>query len=189
VEAWTGWGTAAAITENSGQVLMPAMDVGPQGRMCIAMDPTGAAFGVWQAGNHIGAGLVNEPGGLAWEDLRSPDPDAARTFYQAVFGFTTQPLEMAGPTYHTFHQPGEQAPLGGMGGMMGADDARPHWLVYFSVADARAAQQAAIDNGGTVVQEHFDSPFGQMAGLLDPAGALFWIVQVAPGQPQPDRTG
>ena len=48
------------------------------GRMAILADPSGAVFGLWQAGTMIGASLVNEPGGLVWEDLRSTDPDAAR---------------------------------------------------------------------------------------------------------------
>ena len=66
--------TEAAVVERGGTVLMPAFDVGELGRMCIALDPSGAAFGVSQAGSHIGASLVDEPGGLAWEDLRSDRP-------------------------------------------------------------------------------------------------------------------
>lgn len=179
--------SAAAITGNGGHLLTPVGDVGPLGRMAIAMDPTGAIFGLWQAGQHIGASITSEPGGLVWEDLRSPDPAAAQAFYQSVFGFETRPLEMAGPDYRTFHPPGDDAPLGGMGGMMGADDAPPHWLVYFAVADTRAALAAAAAAGGTVVVDAFDSEFGTMAGLVDPAGALFWIVQPPEGQPRPER--
>jgi hypothetical protein len=180
--------TAAAITENGGQVVAPVFDVGPLGRMCIAVDPTGASFGLWQAREHIGANITNEPGGIVWEDLRSPDPAAAQAFYRSVFGFETHPLEMAGSDYQTFHPPGDEAPLGGIGGMMGADDAPPHWLVYFAVADARAAAAAAQSAGGTVVAEPFDTPYGIMAGLLDPAGALFYVVEAAPDQPRPERS-
>lgn len=136
--------TAGAVTEHGGTVLMPPMDVGPLGRMLIASDPAGGVFGVWTAGEHIGAGLVNEPGGLTWEDLRSTDPDAARTFYGGVFGYEFNALEAAGPDYTTFHLPGDPAPLGGMGGMFGAPDGTPsHWLAYFNVADADAAAAAA----------------------------------------------
>jgi predicted enzyme related to lactoylglutathione lyase len=59
--------TAAAVAEHGGAILLTPGDVGPLGRMAIATDPTGAVFGVWQAGMHI-AGLVNEPCGLTWED-------------------------------------------------------------------------------------------------------------------------
>jgi predicted enzyme related to lactoylglutathione lyase len=179
--------TAEAIGENGGTVVLPPGDVGPLGRLLIATDPTGAAFGVWQAGHTIGAEITNEPGGLVWEDLRSPDPDAARAFYQAVFGYRTDPLDAAGPDYHTFAHPSEQAPLGGMGGMFSETDRPAHWLVYFGVADVDAAISAATDAGGHVVQVAFDSPYGRMAGLTDPGGALFWVSQ--PTGELPDRSG
>jgi uncharacterized protein len=159
-------------------VLLPPGDVGSLGRMFLATDPTGAAFGVWQAGEHLGAGIVNQPGGLTWEDLRSSDPSAARTFYRAVFGYHTAPLAAAGPDYHTFSLD-DDAPLGGMGGKMGQDGGESHWLVYFAVADADAAVAAAVAAGGSVTIPAFDTPYGRMAGLTDPAGGSFWISQNA----------
>src|SRR3954469_12739346 len=51
--------TARAVPEAGGQVLI-AGELGPLGRMAIAADPAGATFGVWQAGMHIGAGIINE---------------------------------------------------------------------------------------------------------------------------------
>jgi predicted enzyme related to lactoylglutathione lyase len=127
--------TAAAISAHGGQLLAGPMDVGPAGRMAIAQDPTGAVFGVWQAGEMIGAGRVNEPGALSWEDLRSTDPARAHDFYRAVFGYLLTPVEMAGPDYGTFSLPGRDAPLGGMGGMMGSPEGVPsHWLaLYYEV--------------------------------------------------------
>jgi len=171
--------TAKAVTEAGGQVIFGPGDVGPLGRMFVAADPTGAAFGVWQAGTHIGAGITNEPGGLCWEDLRSGDPDAARAFYSQVFGFSTHPLEMAGPDYTMFALGDPNAPLGGMGGMMGAPEGTPsHWLVYFAVPDTDAAVSATQAAGGTVLSPGFDTPYGRMAALTDPAGAVFWVVQL-----------
>lgn len=102
--------TSAAVAEHGGTVLLPPGDVDELGRMCIAADPTGAAFGVWQAGTHIGACLVNEPGGLVWEDLRSPDPATAQAFYRAVFGYDTEAVDAAGPDYVTFALPGRRCP-------------------------------------------------------------------------------
>jgi uncharacterized protein len=181
--------TAAAVTENGGTVVLPPGDVGPLGRMFIAADPTGAVFGVWQAGTHIGASVVNEPGALVWEDLRSPDPDAARAFYRSLFGYATAPVDMAGPDYTTFHLPGEEAPLGGIGGMFGADDSPAHWLIYFAVADLDDAVGAAEANGGRVLARDIDSPFGRMATLADPAGATFMAIQPPSDQPRPVREG
>lgn len=179
--------TAAAVEEHGGTLLYPPDDVGPLGRMFIGVDPTGAPFGVWQAGEYIGAGVVNEPGALIWEDLRSPDPDGARAFYTGVFGFHTAPVEMAGPDYTTFALPGETAPSGGMGGMMGADNVPAHWLVYFGVADTPAAVAAAVRAGGSALVPEMDTPFGRLAVLADPTGATFCVIQT--DGTQPDRSG
>jgi uncharacterized protein len=171
--------TARAVSSAGGQVLLAPGDVGTLGRMFIAADPTGAVFGVWQAGTHIGAGITNEPGGMSWEDLRSSDPDTARTFYRSVFGFDAHPLDMAGPDYTTFHLAGEEAPLGGVGGMMGAPEGTPsHWLVYFAVANADAAVAAATSAGGTSLAPPFTTTYGRMAPLQDPFGAPLWLVEL-----------
>jgi hypothetical protein len=183
-------GLAGRAPQHGGTVLAPATDVGPLGRMAILADPSGAAFGLWQAGTMIGASLVNEPGGLVWEDLRSTDAAAARDFYGVLFAYEYEPLEMAGPDYATFKVPGEPHVLGGMGGLMGLPDGTPsHWLVYFQVADADAAVAAAERAGGTVVAPPQDTPFGRMACLADPHGATFMIMTTDPAQPGPDRSG
>jgi len=179
--------TAAAISEHGGTLLLPPGNVGPSGRLCVAADPSGAAFGVWQHGAHIGAQLVNEPGVITWEDLRSTDPEAVKGFYTAVFGWTTQPLPAAGPDYWLFHTAGDEAPMGGLGGMMGAPEGTPsHWLVYFAVADADAAVSAAEAAGGSVLAPPFTTPYGRMAAVTDPAGAVFWLAQTD-GSAMPDR--
>ena len=63
------------------------MDVMDLGRMAVFADPTGAVFGIWQPGTFIGAGLVNEPGALVWNELNTRDLAAAKAFYGAVFGW------------------------------------------------------------------------------------------------------
>ena len=179
--------TTATAEQYGATVLSAPDDVGPLGRMALLTDPAGTRFGLWQGGTFIGAQLVNEPGGLVWEDLRSSDPAAAQAFYRAVFGYELEPLEMAGPDYSTFRLPEETSPLGGMGDLMGSDS--PHWLVYFGSADADAALAAVEAHGGTVTTPAFDSPFGRMGGAQDPWGAQFWLAQAPPGAPQPDRAG
>jgi hypothetical protein len=37
-----------------------------------------------------------------------------------------------------------------------------------------------------VLVRDFDTPFGRMAGLVDPAGAVFWLAQTGTAA-QPDR--
>lgn len=186
--------TAAALDGLGGSVLQAPVDqapveAGPSGRRVVATDPSGAVFGLWQAGSFIGAGVVNEDGALMWEDLRSTDPDAARAFFAGLFGYEYDGIPDAGPDYTTFAFPGQGAtPLGGMGGMMGAPaEVGSHWLVYFAVPDAAQAVATAELTGGTVLMPTVASPYGTMAALADPTGATFVVMQAPEAAPQPDR--
>ena len=165
--------TAKAIAEHGGRVLVEPMEIPGTGRMVIAVDPTGAAFGVWQATEMIGAGVYNEPGSLVWEDARLPDPAAAKRFYADVFGYTYRAVEGAPADYETF---GTGDPFGGMGGLMGGPEGTPgHWVAYFSVSDVDAAVTAAESAGGTIAMAPVDTPFGRMAAIADPFGATFSV--------------
>jgi predicted enzyme related to lactoylglutathione lyase len=149
--------TAKLITDAGGTMLLPPGDVGPLGRLLVAADPTGAVFGVWQAGEQIGTELHSEPGGLSWEDLRTDDPLSAWAFYRAVFGYETHPLEGAGPDYATFHLPGDPAPLGGMGGMFGADGG-PHWVVSLGRLLRRRGHRRGAGAGPRRRRQHPRAP-------------------------------
>src|SRR5688572_26461211 len=61
--------SAERVRANGGTVMVEPMDVGALGRMAVFVDPGGAVFGVWQAGEHRGADKVNAPGALVWNDL------------------------------------------------------------------------------------------------------------------------
>ena len=63
--------TVERVRAAGGQVVMEPMDVMEAGRMAIATDPGGAAFGIWQSGLHTGAGRANEPGSLIWNENMS----------------------------------------------------------------------------------------------------------------------
>ena len=167
--------TAQKITDNGGTLLAGPLDVADSGRLCIALDPQGTAFGVWQAAEHVGAEIYNEPGALVWNEAAVPDPDAARKFYAAVFDYSYQPVESAGPAYTTVHLEGD--PLGGIGGLDNSPpEAPPHWMTYFMVADTDAAVAAATERGATVLGGPIDTPYGRMAAITDPQGATFAIM-------------
>ena len=57
------------------------------------------------------------------------------------------------------------------------DGRSSHWLVSFATPDADAAAAAAQGAGGAVTTAPFDTPFGRVAGLTDPSGAAFRVVQ------------
>ena len=180
--AWTTYlasdaadSTARKIDQNGGKVLAGPFDVPGAGRMCIALDAQGAAFGVWQAEGHIGAELYNEPGALVWNEAALPDPDAGRQFYAAVFDYSYEPVDGAGSDYMTFHRGGD--PLGGIGGLSYRPPGTPpHWMAYFRVDDTDAAVTAATQRGATVLSGPHDTPYGRMASITDPQGGVFSIM-------------
>ena len=93
--------TTKRIGETGGTVLAEPFDVFDSGRMTVAADPSGAVFGVWQAGTHIGSQLRGEPGTLNWNECQTTDPAAAGAFYVAVFGhgYAERPMTAGGPMY------------------------------------------------------------------------------------------
>jgi predicted enzyme related to lactoylglutathione lyase len=53
--------TAARAKAAGSTFMMEPMDVMTAGRLGFAMDPTGAPYGIWQAGDHKGVAVYNEP--------------------------------------------------------------------------------------------------------------------------------
>jgi hypothetical protein len=164
--------TVAAVTEHGGQNLTGVITVPGTGiRIALATDPTGGLVGVWQAPGHAGAELANEPGTQAWNELMTPDPAAARTFYAAVFG-----VEIGEPfprmDYTTIKVNGRD-----VGGIGESDDGAPAgWNVYFSVAETDGVAALVRSNGGSLLGEPKDTPYGRMAGCADPHGATFYLM-------------
>lgn len=86
---------AAKVKAAGGRILTEPFEVTGAGTMAVFADPDGAVFRVWEARGHRGAGIVNEPGSVVFNDLRTRDPERAAAFYRAVFGWDT--LAVGGP--------------------------------------------------------------------------------------------
>jgi uncharacterized protein len=184
-EAWTTYvsvadadATAKAVTDAGGSVLAAPFDVMEQGRMGVFMDSTGAAFSVWQPGVMKGAGLVNDPVSLCWNELASSDPEQAKAFYGSVFGWTAETHGGDMP-YTEFSLDGRT--IAGMMplGSMHPPGTPPHWLVYFAVADTDATVARTTELGGTPLSPVMDIEIGRFATVMDPRGAVFAIIRLA----------
>jgi predicted enzyme related to lactoylglutathione lyase len=53
----------------------------------------------------------------------------------------------------------------------------PHWSVCFAVADCDAIVAKARELGATITYEPMDMPIGRFAGIVDPQGAAFSVMQ------------
>jgi predicted enzyme related to lactoylglutathione lyase len=169
--------TCAKIAEHGGTVMMPPMDVAENGRMAMCTDPTGAVFGLWQPGTHVGANVVEEHGAMAWCEVNTRDHAAASRFYADVFGLTPKASdEMDAP--YSFLLQGDEMVCGVM--QMGDTfpaDVPAHWLTYFQVDDLDAALGTVKGNGGQVAHGPFPTPYGRMVVVTDPDNAVFSIIQ------------
>ena len=168
--------TAEAITAHGGSVIVPPMAVAEQGRLAVAIDPTGATFGLWEAGTMFGAVLVNEPGGVVWADHRSTEPAAAQEFYGAVLGYRYSPAP-GEEAYASVDGPGPGGTIAGIGGPDGDLPAElpAHWMTYFAVTSVDDTVARAVEAGGSAVTQPADTPFGRMATLRDVQGTYFKI--------------
>ena len=173
--------TAAKVREAGGMVMAEPMDVMDLGRMAIFADTTGAVFGVWQPGTFIGAQVVSEAGAVVWNELNTRDPEAAKAFYGAVFGWGFEEREFETGMY-TSLKVGDDT-VGGMIDITGRapDEVPAHWLVYFAVEDADATLEKAKAGGGEAVfGPESISEVGRIAVLKDPYGAVFALITPDP---------
>jgi predicted enzyme related to lactoylglutathione lyase len=166
----------AKVEATGGKVAMAPFDIMDAGRMAFVIDPSGAPVALWQANQHIGATLVNEPGTVVWNELITTDPGVV-AFYQNVLGLTTSTMDMGAGEYTLFEADGQM--VGGTTApqMPGIPN---HWHVYFAVADADATAAKATELGGRILVEPFDTPVGRMVVIADPQEAVFTIMKPAP---------
>jgi predicted enzyme related to lactoylglutathione lyase len=171
--------TAKKVTEAGGQVIAPPMQVMEEGTMAVFMDPTGAAFGVWQPNRMTGAELVNKPVSLSWNELSTRDLNAAKDFYTSVFPWTAKSNPMPDGSEYVEWQIDGKSVGGGMA--MNAQipaQVPPYWLVYFAVASTDNTVKRAQELGAQVMMPAMDIPQGRFAVLTDPQGATFAVIQL-----------
>lgn len=165
-------GTVMRVIDAGGTLVVEPMDVTDQGRMAVAQDPTGNQFGLWEGRAHPGCAIVNEPNTLLRNDLVTPTPEPARSFYTTVFNFTLDGNESMPDLDFTFLRRSDGHEIGGI--IAGPDTAPAGWGTLFMVADADATARAAVAAGG----EHIGTettPYGRIATIKDPFGAEFTI--------------
>ncbi|HLH29409.1 MAG TPA: VOC family protein, partial [Acidimicrobiales bacterium] len=136
----------------------------------------GAPFGLWQPKDHPGAGVLNEPGALVWNELNTRDVSAALAFYPAVFGWGHE-THTGAVDYTEWKVDGRS-----VAGMMPMPAAVPaqvpsHWLVYFGTADCDATAAKATELGASVTVPPTDIEPGRFSVMLDPTGAAFAVLQ------------
>jgi len=152
-------------------VVLPAGDVGDSGRLAVFQDPHGAILSLWQPGRHFGAGLVNVPGALTWNDLLTPDVEGSAAFYRELFGWDIDEIPGAEGQYWSI----ANGDIKNGGLMPMPPGGHPAWNLYFAVADTEATMARAGVLGGQIVMGPMDVPSGRFAIIRDPHNAVFSV--------------
>ena len=190
------------VTDGGGTVEVQPFDVGGQGRAARCVDPAGARFGLWQAGDTAGVEVAKVPGAWDVSELHCDDHDAAGTFYGAVFGWQLDTVDIGtGEWASMFRAPGDgrrtaddpedrdgrgHAPqetsdaIGWLAPLEPEADG-PYWQVTFTVGDRDAAVAIAQRLGAEIVSQ-LDSRWTRSARVLDPQGALLTLSQALSGR-------
>jgi predicted enzyme related to lactoylglutathione lyase len=159
------------------KLLMPPTDLASVGRAATIADPTGAALSLWKGaqGDPPDAQSV-PPGAWYWNECWTPDAKAALAFYEKIFGFTHDAMDM-GPqgTYYVLKKEGIAR-----GGLMQSTlpNAPPAWLPYVSVSDCDAtAKRAAVMGAKSLVPPTDIPDVGRFTVFMDPAGAVLGAIR------------
>lgn len=167
---------AERITANGGSVIVSPVEVPGAGHFCIAADPGGGAFGLWQMGGHRGAQLVNEAGAMSWNELNTRDLDRSVAFYEAVFGWHEK--NGPGSDYREFEVGGEVVAGATVMQSMVPEEVPPYWNAYFGSSDVDRDAGRMPELGGQVLAPPFDiEGVGRIAVLMGPLGETFSLYQ------------
>jgi predicted enzyme related to lactoylglutathione lyase len=174
--------TVAAAMTAGGTSCFDAMEVPAKGWMAMLTDPSGAAFGLWQPIEHQGFEVINETGAPVWHELTTRDFSKAVDFYTTVLGWQTESVSDTDEFRYTTAvfdgQLGAPPAHGGVLGVMDGGAFLPagvpsNWLFYLGAEDVDKTLEQVTEHGGSVLRPANDTPYGRLAQVADPTGAVF----------------
>ena len=168
----------AALAAGAKSAVAP-IDYAGAGRMATIADPTGGVFSLWRGTQGDPPDVeTTPPGAWIWNELSTKDEKTALAFYEKVFAFDHDAMQMPDGTYYVLKQGGK-----GRAGLWKAPDPSmpTMWLPYVCVEDADKKAELAKSLGATVVVPPSDIPgVGRFAVFGDPQGAALAILKPDP---------
>jgi len=171
---------ARAAGHHGGKVIEPPADLPGAGRMARIADPLGAELCLFRKATDDPADVDEvRPGGWMWNELHTPDPPGAVSFYEKVIGYSSRALDMgpAGTYYILSHGGVDRA---GVTAHL-APGIAPHWLPYVEVDDADATVAQARKLGAKIPMAPEDIPgIGRFGIIEDPTGGVIAVMKSLP---------
>jgi predicted enzyme related to lactoylglutathione lyase len=126
----------------------------------------------------------HKPGSFCWLELSTSDQNAAKKFYESLFGWAANDMPMGPDGFYTMFQLAGRD-IGAAATLRPeqlAAKVPPHWMLYIAVESADSAVDLAAKAGGTILAPAFDvMDVGRMAVIQDPTGATFCVWQANKG--------
>jgi uncharacterized protein len=121
-------------------------------------------------------GATPKPGDISWTDLTVEHAEQIRDFYQAVVGWTPEPIGMG--AYSDFVMNADGTGTAGICHARGGNaDLPPLWLIYITVEDLDHSLDECQRLGGSLVAAPRSYGGGRYCVIKDPAGAVCALYQ------------
>ncbi len=174
--------TVESTVAHGGLVHVGVSPVADLGNQAVLADPAGATIGAWEAGTFPGFVVLDEPGAPSWFELHTRSYAGMLDFYRSVFGWTTQVESDSDQfRYTTMIDPADGTQLCGvMDAPWLPEGDAGSWSIYWETADVDTTSALAVRLGGAVTDGPVDTPYGRIATVSDPSGAVFRL-RTGPG--------
>ena len=118
-------------------------------------------------------------GSVTWFDLTVDDAKPIKDFYQAVVGWTPQPVAMGDYEDYSMNSPETGDPMAGVCYARGSNaHLPPVWMIYVNVDDIDASVSRCIELGGSLIgQIRTMGNLGRYCAIKDPAGAVLSLFE------------
>ncbi|MGA1134522.1 MAG: VOC family protein [Prochlorotrichaceae cyanobacterium] len=116
----------------------------------------------------------SQPGAFSWCELMTSDPEAAKAFYQALFGWTFKPGDVGSIPYTVIEVNGQ-----GIGGItpLPPNSQSPTWGTYVTVNNVEETIAKTEALGGKALIGPIEiSPEMRFALIQDPQGAALAVI-------------
>ncbi|WP_426564519.1 VOC family protein [Angustibacter sp. McL0619] len=169
---------ARTIVAEGGQVPFGPHPVADIGLMAYAIDLAGAPFGLWQDLTGGREFAQARPGAASYHELHTNRYADVVAFYAKVFG---RPVKAVGDTDEFRYSQLMADDATPVAGIMDFSTFAPdvsEWFCYFGSADVDATIEQVERLGGAVLEPAMDTPYGRLATVSDPTGAVFKLTSL-----------
>ena len=184
-DAWTTYFTAShagvtarAIVAEGGQVPFGPHPVADIGLMAVAIDLAGTPFGLWQDVPDRREFAQVRPGAASYHELHTNKYDDVVAFYGTVFGREVRTVGDTDEFRYSQLLADDGSPVAGVMDYSLFEPDVHEWVCYFGSADVDATVDRVERLGGAVLQPAMDTPYGRLARVADPTGAVFHLTSL-----------